>query len=370
MIWQVARLAAVTEFARAIGCDWLGEIAVSADASCDENTCHANVDRYILSHGGTRVLGYYMLESAWGYQAILHSVWDDDRGNLIDITPFADQRRMNVFAKLRDNQPLYKTNNIYSQSLDKYVQEIDVMYYVYALIDPRTEVPFYIGKGKGRRAKTHLWEIPETRNEHKENKIAAIRAAGLEPRIEYIAEDIPDESYAYKIEEDLIQKYGRKGYEPYGILTNICLSARPPNHRGKSYVDIYGPERAIIERRKRQELQIARGGYGPKQHSAETKAKISQRSTGAGNGMYGRTLSDETKQKIRENRTPVTGADHPLSRHWQLIAPDGTLHERVGNLQALCDSVGISFATMAAAFRYNRIPNRGKARGWQVKVIK
>jgi len=48
------------------------------------------------------------------------------------------------------------------------------------LIDPRKNKPFYIGKGTGRRARTHLWDIPETRNEYKENIIAAIRDKGME----------------------------------------------------------------------------------------------------------------------------------------------------------------------------------------------
>jgi len=61
------------------------------------------------------------------------------------------------------------------------------VYYVYQLVDPRNSQPFYIGKGKGRRAKTHLWDVPETRNVYKENKIASIRASGNEPLIEYIA---------------------------------------------------------------------------------------------------------------------------------------------------------------------------------------
>lgn len=274
-IWHIAKIDAVAEFAKAIGCDWIGHIQVRPDASCDINMCHDNVDRYILSHGGAKVVGYYILESAWGYQAILHSIWRSPDDTMIDITPFDDERTINVFAKLRNNKPIIGGRSIYSQSLAKYdEQETKTMYYVYALVDPRNDVPFYIGKGKGRRAKTHLWEILETRNEHKENKIAAIRAAGMEPRIEYIAEEIVDERLAYDMEEDLIKKYGRKGYEPYGILTNICLSGRPPNHKGKSYEQIYGVERAAVERKKRADLQKARGGYGPKTHSADTRSLL------------------------------------------------------------------------------------------------
>ena len=63
-------------------------------------------------------------------------------------------------------------------------------FFVYGLYVSGENKPFYIGKGKGRRASTHLWETPETRNQHKENKIASIKSMGMEPRIEYLAEDI------------------------------------------------------------------------------------------------------------------------------------------------------------------------------------
>ena len=369
MIWFIPTLKDVAKFAKEIGCDWIGNIPVIPDASCDENICHTNVKNYILSHNGEKILGYYFVESAWGYQAILHSVWKDDSGNLIDVTPFSDKRKLNVFASLKNNEQIYKTNNIYSQSFTKYNQETENMYYVYALIDPRNEMPFYIGKGTGRRAKTHLWEVPETRNQHKENKIAAIRSAGLEPRIEYIAEDIIDEAFAYKMESDLILRYGRKGYENYGILTNICLDTNPPNHKGKTYDEIYGVEQAKIERKKRADIQKARGGYGPKKHTNETKEKIRKASSGKNNGMYGRKQSSETIEKIKNNRKSVSGAEHPESKHWKITSPYGEVFEQIGNLKGFCEKLGISFATMSAAHRNNRIPKFGKSKGWKISSL-
>ena len=56
-------------------------------------------------------------------------------------------------------------------------------YYVYLYIDPRDGVPFYIGKGKGNRCFAHLGDSGET---EKAEKIAAIRDAGFEPRIDIL----------------------------------------------------------------------------------------------------------------------------------------------------------------------------------------
>lgn len=166
-------------------------------------------------------------------------------------------------------------------------------YYVYALIDPRDHKPFYVGKGQGNRAKTHLYDMAGVRNQYKENKIAVIRAVGLEPIIQYWVENILNEELAYIIETSFIQYYGRKGYEPNGILTNICLDSRPPSHKGKTYEQIYGVERAKEQKEKRSRLQKERGGYGPKQHSEESKAKLRELNSGISNPNSSGLTSEE-----------------------------------------------------------------------------
>jgi hypothetical protein len=102
-------------------------------------------------------------------------------------------------------------------------------YYVYQYIDPRNNLPFYIGKGKGKRYQTHLFETADnTENLKKYAYIQGLRNKGLMPTIEIVLDNL-SEDQAYHLEESLIIKYGRKDIDPQGILTNICLDNQPPH---------------------------------------------------------------------------------------------------------------------------------------------
>lgn len=107
-------------------------------------------------------------------------------------------------------------------------------YYVYILRDPRkNNSPFYIGKGTGDRANSHLWQSKKNaENPWKHNKIASIREAGLEPIVDYCKTGLT-ESEAYDLEAELIKLYGRAKIDPAGILTNICSDLRPPDPTGR-----------------------------------------------------------------------------------------------------------------------------------------
>lgn len=278
MIWTIPSdiTNSVIKIAKELNGKWVGLVKVQPEIWTKEYCCHWNVTTKCNADGGKIVNGWYLLywKEMDVWQAISHSVYMNKNNELIDITPHPVGIDYHMFVRTLEKS---KFNNLYIKSLAKYQkQETKIMYYVYMLVDPRDNLPFYIGKGKGIKAATHLWEIPANRNFYKENKIASIREAGLKPKIVYVAENIIDEELAYNMEASLISKYGRKGYDKNGILTNICLDSRPPNHKGKSYEEIYGPERAVIERKKRTALQLARGGYGPDQHTDITRKKISE----------------------------------------------------------------------------------------------
>ncbi|MCK9531821.1 MAG: hypothetical protein M0R77_14860 [Gammaproteobacteria bacterium] len=108
-------------------------------------------------------------------------------------------------------------------------------YYVYAFKNPlKNNQYFYIGKGKGKRYKKHFYEtISNTANKHKFNTIQQILNSNLEVGVDLIEENL-SEDQAYELETLLITHYGRAGIDKGGILTNICLDARPPNYNDVS----------------------------------------------------------------------------------------------------------------------------------------
>jgi hypothetical protein len=109
-----------------------------------------------------------------------------------------------------------------------YTGENPVGYYVYQYSHPVTNIPFYIGKGKKGRCLVHLKETKEnTENYKKWCVIESLRNKNLEPIITILSENLT-EIQAYELEEKYILQYGRRDLDEEGILTNICLSNRPP----------------------------------------------------------------------------------------------------------------------------------------------
>src|SRR5258708_30807298 len=78
-------------------------------------------------------------------------------------------------------------------------------YYVYLYIDPLDSTIFYVGKGRGNRAFSHLSDASESR---KVTRTREIRDAGLEPPIEILVHSLPDEMIALHIEASVIDLLG------------------------------------------------------------------------------------------------------------------------------------------------------------------
>jgi group I intron endonuclease len=201
-------------------------------------------------------------------------------------------------------------------------------------------------------------------NDHKHGKgslliYQAIKKYGIENlTFEVLAEASESEEDAY------IQKYNTMAPNGYNLTPGGGL---PPNHRGKTYTEIYGEEKAIEKIENFRQLQISRGGFGPKKHKEETKQRI-RSSVIAAHAIRDCSHTEETKQKIGQaNKGRLAGANNPKAKKWILIDPNGVEHHANGDLKAKCRALGLSFATIHAAHRHGRIPKSGEAKGWQIK---
>lgn len=106
----------------------------------------------------------------------------------------------------------------------------DLGYYVYMYSDPKTKKPFYVGKGTGNRAFSHLNFYDDTEDSsEKLKKIAEIRKRGQEPIIEIISYGL-DEETAYIVEAAVIDLIGVDN------LTNIVVG-HGSNEYGRITVD-------------------------------------------------------------------------------------------------------------------------------------
>ena len=148
-------------------------------------------------------------------------------------------------------------------------------FYTYIYLDPRQSgrfvynkyqfdhEPFYIGKGKGDRWKSHL-NTTTTRkdsNRHKINVIKQILSENLHPVIIKYKKNLTEQE-AFDLECDLIEEIGRRLLKT-GPLTNLT-----------------------------------NGGEGGGNYSEETKLKMANK--GAKNGMFGKHHTERAKRIIGE----------------------------------------------------------------------
>lgn len=187
-------------------------------------------------------------------------------------------------------------------------------YYVYELWDIIKNTPFYVGKGQGKRAYSHMLESSLAKsngNRLKKNVIRKMLAENNIPSIKYVFET-DDELSAYNEETKLIMKYGRKDIGT-GILTNLTnggTGSLSPNEEARYKMG--SPRRGRKETQEETHNRTKKlKGY---KHSDETKAKQSlakagkipacvelRRSyEGEGNPQFGKLWSIEKRNKMSE----------------------------------------------------------------------
>lgn len=165
------------------------------------------------------------------------------------------------------------------------------IYYVYAYIDALTGLPYYIGKGKDRRAYQKHRDVTVPTD----TRYIVIISSGL------------TEFGAFAIERRMIRWYGRKNNRKNpGILENKSSGGnggwgtsgrgtpKSAEHRSKLSTANKGKTKTAEHRRK---IGESNKGY---RASEETRRKLSEAHKGKPSSRKGIPLSEETKRKMSE----------------------------------------------------------------------
>lgn len=117
----------------------------------------------------------------------------------------------------------------------------NLKHYVYLYLDPRDAEIFYVGKGRGNRAFSHLNDGSESQMAE---RIVEIRQTGHEPVVEILAHGFEDPEAAYRLEAAAIDLIGTSS------LTNAVRGWRSGTYGRMGAEQIralYGAEKAKIE---------------------------------------------------------------------------------------------------------------------------
>lgn len=165
------------------------------------------------------------------------------------------------------------------------------IYYVYILIDPRSDMPFYVGKGKGNRATAHMAKSSLRAKTRKNGTIKSIIKEGKSPVIQYHATNLSEDD-ALRLEHHLIVEYGRRDLGT-GILCNHTNGGE-----GFGIARTFSAE----HRAKLSALRTHNNTVNNPSKTPEVRKRKSEMLKGRKSPMEGRHHTPETKEKISSNR--------------------------------------------------------------------
>ncbi len=95
-------------------------VPVRIIAGATYRNCYENVEARVRNRGGRIQYGWYISENDLMCEAIHHAVWEDNKGDLIDVTPNSKKASFTLFIpddryiydnKIIDSVRINKTNN-------------------------------------------------------------------------------------------------------------------------------------------------------------------------------------------------------------------------------------------------------------------
>lgn len=198
------------------------------------------------------------------------------------------------------------------------------IYYVYEILNPNTNQPFYVGwtsRSSELRFKEH---IRETRNKivniDKVNTIKNLIKQGNPPFFKIVLKT-ENKELSLKKEIDLIDYYGR--IKDGGILTNISKGGEHHSvsnttkkrlseyRKNKTYVELYGEDKASsIKKSLSKRFKGQNNPMFGKTHTTEARKKMSEKNK----GKIAHPISDYQKEKIRESNKNRVWTDEMRSK--------------------------------------------------------
>ena len=167
------------------------------------------------------------------------------------------------------------------------------VFYVYEHWRPDTDLPFYVGKGKGRRAYKF-----KNRNKHHQNIVNKLSELGMCVEVKLIASSLT-EGEAFAIEKERISMWRDLG---------VSLCNKTDGGDGISGFVMPEDARKKISAAKKGKPVIAT--MAGKKHSEETKRKMSaihkgrpkspEHSAKVGAANRGKVISEEAKKKMSD----------------------------------------------------------------------
>ncbi len=226
-------------------------------------------------------------------------------------------------------------------------------HYVYCLIDPRNSLPFYIGKGKGKRMYSHERDvkngkIPNSNNTYLFRKIKNILELGLHIIYNKLAENI-DNTTALLVEVKEIRKIGRSNLG-LGPLCNLTDGGEGNSGKIISEASKLKMSAAAKERLK----DPTQHPFYNKHHTLQSKRKMSD------SGKI-RFLDPEERKKTAESTRKgmfSSGYVERVSKEISLMSPDGKI-VTAKNISKFCRDNNLQNGNLYKVIRGKMKTHRG-----------
>jgi len=234
-------------------------------------------------------------------------------------------------------------------------------FYVYYLIDPRNNLPFYVGKGYDYRMYEHEWctkrgKVPNN-NKHLYYKIKQILKESVGIIYKKVLENVV-EKMAFDRETNDIKKYGRRD-NGTGILCNLTDG-------GEGTSGYITSEKS--KRKRRRNMPDQSGKNNPmfgKYHSELTKRKMREKKIdvfdGKKNPNYGNRWSKKLRSKASKS---IKNRNFIVATSFIFENTDIRQKIKIDNLRQWCLDNGYSHMSMKHICTTNGM-NEEKRRGWK-----